>query len=49
MLSEPLAFAYAGWVCGTLLIVFYGLVTCYTCVCIDAWNAWDGLIDVGVL
>ncbi|KAG9314517.1 transmembrane amino acid transporter protein-domain-containing protein [Chiua virens] len=30
MLSEPLAFAYAGWFWGTVLIVFFGLVTCYT-------------------
>lgn len=30
MLSEPLAFAYAGWICGTLLVVGYGLITCYT-------------------
>lgn len=30
MLSEPLAFAYAGWIGGTLLIIFYGFITCYT-------------------
>ncbi|GLB36321.1 putative transmembrane amino acid transporter protein [Lyophyllum shimeji] len=30
MLSEPLAFAYAGWVTGTFLIITYGFVTCYT-------------------
>ncbi|KAH7924856.1 hypothetical protein BV22DRAFT_1012389 [Leucogyrophana mollusca] len=30
MLSEPLAFAYAGWIGGTVLIVFYGFITCYT-------------------
>ncbi|KAH7915370.1 transmembrane amino acid transporter protein-domain-containing protein [Hygrophoropsis aurantiaca] len=30
MLSEPLAFAYAGWICGTILIIFYGFITCYT-------------------
>ncbi|KAL4243589.1 amino acid/polyamine transporter 2 family protein [Abortiporus biennis] len=30
MLSEPLAFAYAGWVGGTALIISYGFVTCYT-------------------
>ncbi|KIJ45124.1 hypothetical protein M422DRAFT_29978 [Sphaerobolus stellatus SS14] len=30
MLSEPLAFAYAGWIPGTLLIIFYGYITCYT-------------------
>ncbi|KAI0033110.1 transmembrane amino acid transporter protein-domain-containing protein [Vararia minispora EC-137] len=30
MLSEPLAFACAGWVGGTLLVAFYGFVTCYT-------------------
>lgn len=30
MLSEPLAFSYAGWICGTLTIVSYGFVTCYT-------------------
>ncbi|THH34010.1 hypothetical protein EUX98_g27 [Antrodiella citrinella] len=30
MLSEPLAFAYAGWIGGSLLIVFYGFITCYT-------------------
>ncbi|KAH9946778.1 transmembrane amino acid transporter protein-domain-containing protein [Amylocystis lapponica] len=30
MLSEPLAFAYAGWIGGAILITFYGLLTCYT-------------------
>jgi len=30
MLSEPLAFSYAGWICGTLLIIVYGFITCYT-------------------
>lgn len=30
MLSEPLAFAYAGWIGGTILIIFYGFITCYT-------------------
>ncbi|KAF7978865.1 hypothetical protein HWV62_44343 [Athelia sp. TMB] len=30
MLSEPLAYAYAGWGGGTILIVFYGFITCYT-------------------
>ncbi|KAI0094699.1 transmembrane amino acid transporter protein-domain-containing protein [Irpex rosettiformis] len=30
MLSEPLAFAYAGWIGGFLLITFYGWITCYT-------------------
>ncbi|KAI0274695.1 transmembrane amino acid transporter protein-domain-containing protein [Gloeopeniophorella convolvens] len=30
MLSEPLAFSYAGWICGTLLIILYGYITCYT-------------------
>ncbi|KAF8761065.1 Transmembrane amino acid transporter protein [Rhizoctonia solani] len=30
MLSEPLAFAYAGWVGGFILITFYGFLTCYT-------------------
>ncbi|CEL57373.1 Vacuolar amino acid transporter 1 OS=Saccharomyces cerevisiae (strain ATCC 204508 / S288c) GN=AVT1 PE=1 SV=1 [Rhizoctonia solani AG-1 IB] len=30
MLSEPLAFAYAGWVGGFMLITFYGFLTCYT-------------------
>jgi hypothetical protein len=30
MLSEPLAFSYAGWICGTLLMISYGYVTCYT-------------------
>ncbi|KAI9434136.1 transmembrane amino acid transporter protein-domain-containing protein [Lactarius psammicola] len=30
MLSEPLAFSYAGWISGTLIIVSYGFVTCYT-------------------
>ena len=30
MLSEPLAFAYAGWGCGTLLLIFYGFLTCHT-------------------
>ncbi|PCH33490.1 hypothetical protein WOLCODRAFT_63107 [Wolfiporia cocos MD-104 SS10] len=30
MLSEPLAFAYAGWIGGTTIIIFYGVITCYT-------------------
>lgn len=30
MLSEPLAFSYAGWVGGFILIVLYGMITCYT-------------------
>ncbi|KAJ7619613.1 transmembrane amino acid transporter protein-domain-containing protein [Roridomyces roridus] len=30
MLSEPLAFAYAGWGMGFVLIIFYGYVSCYT-------------------
>ncbi|KAG8983423.1 hypothetical protein FRB90_006047, partial [Tulasnella sp. 427] len=30
MLSCPLAFACAGWLGGTVLVVFYGFLTCYT-------------------
>ncbi|KAJ4486341.1 transmembrane amino acid transporter protein-domain-containing protein [Lentinula aciculospora] len=30
MLSEPLAFAYAGWIVGTILIILYGFISCYT-------------------
>ncbi|KAJ7657800.1 transmembrane amino acid transporter protein-domain-containing protein [Mycena polygramma] len=30
MLSEPLAFAYAGWGMGFVLIIFYGCISCYT-------------------
>ncbi|PPQ71759.1 hypothetical protein CVT26_007600 [Gymnopilus dilepis] len=30
MLSEPLAFSYAGWVAGTILIISYGFISCYT-------------------
>ncbi|KAI0361716.1 hypothetical protein OH77DRAFT_1516648 [Trametes cingulata] len=30
MLSEPLAFAYSGWIGGTILIVGYGYISCYT-------------------
>lgn len=30
ILSEPLAFAYAGWIGGTALIVFMGFLNCYT-------------------
>ncbi|TFK40992.1 transmembrane amino acid transporter protein-domain-containing protein [Crucibulum laeve] len=30
MLSEPLAFAYSGWVVGTILIISYGFLSCYT-------------------
>jgi len=30
VLSEPLAFAYAGWIGGTLLLLFFGIVTNYT-------------------
>ncbi|KAI8995550.1 transmembrane amino acid transporter protein-domain-containing protein, partial [Trametes punicea] len=30
MLSEPLAFAYAGWIGGAILIISYGYISCYT-------------------
>ncbi|KAK7465722.1 hypothetical protein VKT23_005693 [Stygiomarasmius scandens] len=30
MLSEPLAFSYAGWITGTFLIIIYGFISCYT-------------------
>ncbi|KAI0757082.1 transmembrane amino acid transporter protein-domain-containing protein [Daedaleopsis nitida] len=30
MLSEPLAFASAGWIGGTVLILAYGFISCYT-------------------
>ncbi|KAJ6604347.1 transmembrane amino acid transporter protein-domain-containing protein [Mycena vulgaris] len=30
LLSVPLAFAHAGWVMGTLLILSYGFISCYT-------------------
>ncbi|KAG8903037.1 hypothetical protein FRB99_003807 [Tulasnella sp. 403] len=30
MLSCPLAFACAGWLGGTVLLIFYGFLTCYT-------------------
>ncbi|OBZ79209.1 Vacuolar amino acid transporter 1 [Grifola frondosa] len=30
MLSEPLAFSYAGWIGGTILIILYGWITCHT-------------------
>jgi vesicular inhibitory amino acid transporter len=30
ILSEPLAFASAGWLLGTILIIFYGALSCYT-------------------
>ncbi|KAF7319829.1 Aa-trans domain-containing protein [Mycena kentingensis (nom. inval.)] len=30
MLSEPLAFAYAGWGMGLVLIISYGFISCYT-------------------
>jgi vesicular inhibitory amino acid transporter len=30
MLSEPLAFAYAGWIGGTVLVLLFGGLTCYT-------------------
>ncbi|PIL32046.1 transporter [Ganoderma sinense ZZ0214-1] len=30
MLSQPFAFACAGWIWGTLLIIGYGIVSCYT-------------------
>ncbi|KAJ8702818.1 hypothetical protein PTI98_001503 [Pleurotus ostreatus] len=30
MLSEPLAYAYSGWICGTLIIISYGFISCYT-------------------
>lgn len=30
LLSEPLAFAYAGWLPGAFLVMFYGYLTCYT-------------------
>lgn len=34
MLSEPLAFAYAGWAAGTVLVISYGYISCYTYVII---------------
>jgi vesicular inhibitory amino acid transporter len=34
VLSEPLAFAYCGWIGGTLLLLFFGLFTNYTWVCL---------------
>ncbi|KAJ7786003.1 transmembrane amino acid transporter protein-domain-containing protein [Mycena metata] len=30
LLSVPLAFAYTGWIAGTLLIFSYGFISCYT-------------------
>ncbi|KAG7443486.1 uncharacterized protein BT62DRAFT_333748 [Guyanagaster necrorhizus] len=30
MLAQPLAFAYAGWVAGTFLLVSFGFISCYT-------------------
>ncbi|SJL16032.1 uncharacterized protein ARMOST_19547 [Armillaria ostoyae] len=30
MLAQPLAFAYAGWVMGTILLVSFGFISCYT-------------------
>lgn len=30
MLSCPLAFACAGWIGGTVLVIFYGFINCYT-------------------
>ncbi|RDB29207.1 Vacuolar amino acid transporter 1 [Hypsizygus marmoreus] len=30
MLSEPLAFAYSGWMAGTALVISYGFISCYT-------------------
>ncbi|KAK2461784.1 hypothetical protein APHAL10511_006247 [Amanita phalloides] len=30
VLSEPLAFAYTGWIAGTALLIFYALTSCYT-------------------
>lgn len=34
MLSEPLAFALSGWIGGTCLVIFYGAISCYSCVTI---------------
>ncbi|KAL5495445.1 hypothetical protein ACEPAI_908 [Sanghuangporus weigelae] len=30
MLAEPLAFALSGWIVGSILIIFYGIITCHT-------------------
>ncbi|KAL5519122.1 hypothetical protein ACEPAH_805 [Sanghuangporus vaninii] len=30
MLAEPLAFALSGWIAGSVLILFYGIITCHT-------------------
>lgn len=30
ILSVSLAFSYAGWLMGTILIIFYGFISCYT-------------------
>jgi len=32
LLSEPLAFAYAGWLGGAVLLTFYAVVACYTAI-----------------
>ena len=38
MLSEPLAFALSGWIGGTCLIIFYGAISCYSCVTIGIFG-----------
>ncbi|KAJ8455245.1 hypothetical protein ONZ45_g18997 [Pleurotus djamor] len=30
MLSEPLAYAYSGWIWGTVIVISYGYISCYT-------------------
>jgi vesicular inhibitory amino acid transporter len=44
MMAEPLAFSYAGWGWGTLLLIFYGWVTCRTWVFFNGC----GLRDFGL-
>ena len=46
ILSEPLAFSYAGWVGGTCLLIFYGWLTCYTYVSISRTPAIRQYADV---
>jgi vesicular inhibitory amino acid transporter len=36
LLSVPLAFAYAGWLAGTVIILSYGFLSCYTYVVFES-------------
>lgn len=50
LLSESLAFYYAGWIMGTVLLVYFALLTNYTSVrhfCLDL-TFWTHVVDLSL-